>query len=235
MRKYREEIEKYIDEHKDEMVEDIKRLCAINSERSEYVEGAPFGDGPRKALVLALDMAEKYGFDITNYDNYAGAIDLNKKAKGLDILAHLDVVPAGEGWSITNPFEPKVLDGKIYGRGTSDDKGPAVAALYALRAVKELGIPVKKNARLVLGTDEECGSACIKYYYTKEKQAPMTFSPDGEFPVVNIEKGQLQGEFLAVVEDAGDKRLVSIDAGTKVNVVPPKAKAVIEGFSVDEV
>ena len=235
MRKYREEIEKYIDEHTNEMVEDIKRLCAINSERSEYVEGAPFGDGPRKALVLALDMADKYGFDITNYDNYAGAIDLNKRAKGLDILAHLDVVPAGEGWSVTNPFEPKVVDGRIYGRGTSDDKGPAVAALYALRAVKELGIPVKKNARLVLGTDEECGSACIKYYYTKEKQAPMTFSPDGEFPVVNIEKGQLQGEFLAVVEDAGDKRLVSIDAGTKVNVVPPKAKAVIEGFSIDEV
>ena len=184
---------------------------------------------------MALDMAEKYGFEITNYDNYAGAIDLNKKEKGLDILAHLDVVLAGEGWSITNPFEPKVVDGKIYGRGTSDDKGPAIAALYALRAIKDLGIPVRKNTRLVLGTDEECGSACIKYYYTKEKQAPMTFSPDGEFPVVNIEKGQLQGEFLATLEDKGDKRLVSIEAGTKVNVVPPKAKAVIEGFSIDEV
>ncbi len=79
MRKYREEIEKYIEEHQDEMVEDIKRLCSIDSEKSEYVEGAPFGDGPRRALVLALDMAEKYGFEITNYDNYAGAIDLNKK------------------------------------------------------------------------------------------------------------------------------------------------------------
>ena len=235
MRKYRQEIEKFIDEHRDEMVADIVRLCSINSQRSEYVEGAPFGDGPRKALALALSMAEKYGFDITNYDNYAGAIDLNDKEKGLDILAHLDVVPEGEGWSVTEPFDPKEVDGKIYGRGTSDDKGPAVAALFALRAVKELNIPVKKNTRLVLGTDEECGSSCIKYYYTKEKEAPMTFSPDGEFPVVNIEKGQLQGEFSAALEGDGEKRLVSISAGTKVNVVPPKAKAVIEGFSIDEV
>ena len=235
MRKYRQEIEKFIDEHRDEMVADIIRLCSINSQKSEYVEGAPFGDGPRKALALALSMAEKYGFDITNYDNYAGAIDLNDKEKGLDILAHLDVVPEGEGWSVTAPFDPKEVDGKIYGRGTSDDKGPAVAALFALRAVKELSIPVKKNTRLVLGTDEECGSSCIKYYYTKEKEAPMTFSPDGEFPVVNIEKGQLQGEFSAALEGDGEKRLVSISAGTKVNVVPPKAKAVIEGFSIDEV
>ena len=235
MRKYRQEIEKFIDEHRDEMVADIIRLCSINSQKSEYVEGAPFGDGPRKALALALSMAEKYGFDITNYDNYAGAIDLNDKEKGLDILAHLDVVPEGEGWSVTAPFDPKEVDGKIYGRGTSDDKGPAVAALFALRAVKELNIPVKKNTRLVLGTDEECGSSCIKYYYTKEKEAPMTFSPDGEFPVVNIEKGQLQGEFSAALEGDGEKRLVSISAGTKVNVVPPKAKAVIEGCSIDEV
>ena len=103
MRKYRQEIEKYIDEHRDEMVADIIKLCSINSIRGEYVEGAPFGEGPKRALTMALSIAEKYGFDITNYDNYAGAIDLNNKEKGLDILAHLDVVPEGEGWSVTAP------------------------------------------------------------------------------------------------------------------------------------
>src|SRR5699024_10557105 len=107
----------------------------------------------------------------------------------LDILAHLDVVPAGEGWTVTEPFEPVEKDGRLYGRGTADDKGPAVAALYALRAVKELGIPLKKRVRLILGTDEECGSSDIQHYYAVEKEAPMTFSPDGAFPVVNIEKG----------------------------------------------
>lgn len=235
MRKYRQEIEKFIEDHRDEMVEDIIRICSINSQKSPYVEGAPFGEGLRKVLAAALDMAQGYGFETTNYDNYAGAVDLNKHAKGLDILAHLDVVPEGEGWSVTEPFNPKVVDGRIYGRGASDDKGPAIASLYALRAVKELKIPLKKNARLVLGTDEECGSECIKYYFTKEKEAPMTFSPDGEFPVVNIEKGRLPGEFNAAFDDDGEKRLVSISAGTKVNVVPPKAKAVIEGFTIDEV
>ena len=185
--------------------------------------------------MTALDMAQGYGFEITNYDNYAGAVDLNGYDRGLDILAHLDVVPEGEGWNVTEPFSPKVVDGRIYARGTSDDKGPAIASLYALRAVKDLNIPLSKNTRLILGTDEECGSECIKYYYTKEKQAPMTFSPDGEFPVVNIEKGRLPGEFRAKLSDNGEKRLVKIEAGTKVNVVPPKAKAVIEGFGIDEV
>lgn len=235
MRKYRKKIEKFIDDHKNEMIEDIIKICRINSQRSGYVEGAPFGDGPRTALIATLGIANKYGFETVNYDNYAGAIDLNDKEKALDILVHLDVVPEGEGWKVTNPFEPKLAEGRLYGRGTSDDKGPAIASLFALRAVKELGIVLSKNARLVLGTDEECGSGCIKYYYTKEKPAPMTFSPDGEFPVVNIEKGRLPGEFLAEFTDEGEKRLVSIEAGTKVNVVPSKAKAVIEGFTIDEV
>ncbi|MFR4578452.1 MAG: M20/M25/M40 family metallo-hydrolase [Clostridium fessum] len=96
---------------------------------------------------------------------------------------------------MTQPFEPIVKDGKLYGRGTADDKGPAVAALYAMRAVKELGIPVTKNVRLILGTDEECGSSDIEHYYKVEKEAPMTFSPDASFPVINIEKGRFPGAY----------------------------------------
>ena len=125
---------------------------------------------------------------------------MNNKDAQLDILAHLDVVPAGDGWTVTKPFEPVVKDGKIYGRGTADDKGPAVAALYAMRAVNELGIPLKKNVRLILGTDEECGSSDITHYYSVEKEAPMTFSPDASFPVINIEKGRIEGNFTAEFE-----------------------------------
>ena len=104
---------------------------------------------------------------------------------------------------IRDSFEPVEKDGKIYGRGTSDDKGPAVAALYAMRAIKELKIPVSKNVRLILGTDEECGSSDIEHYYDVEPEAPMTFSPDACFPVVNIEKGMLDGHFTAGFEPAG--------------------------------
>ena len=196
---YRKEIEEYIDSHKDQMIEDICTLCRINSEKMPYTEGKPFGEGPFEALQAALTMMENYGFSVRNYDNYVGTADLNDKEAQLDILAHLDVVPAGEGWTVTEPFNPVIKDGKLYGRGTADDKGPAIAALYAMRAVKELGLPVKKNVRLILGTDEECGSSDIAVYYKQEKEAPMTFSPDAEFPVINVEKGRLPGHFAASV------------------------------------
>lgn len=228
---YKEKIESYIEAHKQEMLEDICELCRINSEKMPAEEDMPFGPGAAECLDAALDMAEGYGFETTDYDGYVGCVDLNELPRQLDILAHLDVVPAGEGWEVTEPFKPVVKDGKLYGRGTADDKGPAVAALYAMRAVKELGIPLKKNVRLILGTDEECGSSDIDHYYSVEKEAPMTFSPDAEYPVTNVEKGRMSGHFTAQFE-ASDAlpRLVSIKAGTKLNVVPGKAKATVEGI-----
>ncbi|WP_349947873.1 dipeptidase PepV [Lacrimispora sp. BS-2] len=231
---YRKEIEEYIESHKQEMIEDICTLCRINSEKMPYREGMPYGPGAFDALNEALAMAESYGFSITNYDNYVGTADLNHKEHQLDILAHLDVVPAGEGWKETEPFEPVVKGDKLFGRGTSDDKGPAVAALYAMRAVKELNIPLKKNVRLILGTDEECGSSDIEHYYAIEKEAPMTFSPDGSFPVVNTEKGGLNGHFTAEWTASGRlPKLVGLEAGTKVNVVPGKASAVVAGIDAE--
>ncbi len=231
---YKKEIEAYMEAHKQEMIDDICTLCRINSEKMPYSEGKPFGEGAFAALQMALSMAERYGFSITNYDNYVGTADLNDGERQLDILAHLDVVPAGEGWTVTEPFEPVVKDGKLYGRGTADDKGPAVAALYAMRAVKELGLPVKKNVRLILGTDEECGSGDIEEYYEVEKEAPMTFSPDAEFPVINTEKGRLDGHFTAsFASSEALPRLVKLEAGIKINVVPGKAWAAVEGVDVE--
>lgn len=229
---YREKIDQFIDAHVDEMIEDISALCRINSEKMPYVEGKPYGEGAFEALQAALAMMERYGFSISNYDNYVGCADFNDRERQLDILAHLDVVPVGEGWTVTEPFAPVVKDGKIYGRGTADDKGPAVAALYAMRAIKECGIPLKKNVRLILGTDEECGSSDIQVYYDREPEAPMTFSPDAAYPVINIEKGRINGHFAASFpKSAAEKRLLKLEAGTKVNVVPGKARALVAGLS----
>ena len=189
---YRKKIAAFAESHREEMLEDISILCRINSARKPYETGMPYGRGAAEVLGRALRMAEEYGFSTKNYANYAGAADYSTALpKRLDILAHLDVVPAGGGWSITKPFEPLVVDGRIYGRGTADDKGPAVAALYAMRCVKELGVPLSGNVRLILGTDEECGSSDIRYYYNIEEEAPMTFSPDANYPVTNVEKGRL--------------------------------------------
>ena len=234
---YKDRIEEYFDTHKEEMLEDISKLIRINSIKGEAKEGMPFGEGPAKALEEALKIADGMGFKTKNYDNYVGTVDLNDKEKGLDILGHLDVVPVSDEWTITGPFEPLIQDGKLYGRGSSDDKGPSVVALYALKAVKDLNIPLNKNARLILGTDEESGSGKeLEHYYGIEKEAPMTFSPDAEFPVINIEKGGFKPTFKASFkEDEKLPRIISIDSGVKINVVPDKAYAVIEGMEKDEV
>ena len=152
---YREQIEAYFEAHKDEMVKDIMDLVSIRSVDEVAKPGKPYGDGPAAALDAALKLAEKYGFtDVKNVDNYVGTITMGAENVQLGILAHLDVVPEGKGWTKCKPYQPVVIDGKIYGRGSSDDKGPAMAALYAMRCVKDLGLPLKQGVRLILGAAE---------------------------------------------------------------------------------
>lgn len=232
---YQKKIEEFFEKNQEQMINDICRLIRIDSSKSEPLEGKPFGEGPAAALAAVLNIAGQMGFQTRDYDNYVGAVDLNSQPKQLDILAHLDVVPAGEGWTVTQPFAPLIADGNLYGRGSADDKGPAVAALYALKAVRELHIPLRKNARLILGTDEECGSSDMKHYFQNEPEAPMAFSPDADFPVVNIEKGRFSNTFAA--HWAKDERLphiISIEGGQKTNVIPGRANAVILGFTQEE-
>lgn len=228
MEDFIKKIDLYVKEHENDIIRDIIRVCRFNSQKSEAGENMPFGEGVYKCLIDTLSLAQGYGFKTKNYDNYVGTIDLNDNVTELDILAHLDVVPEGENWTACPPFEPIVKDGKIYGRGTSDDKGPAIAALYALKAFKDLNINLSKNVRLILGTDEECGGACIEHYFKYEKSAPMTFTPDSDYPVTNIEKGRLNGKFKSEYNEEKNSGVISIKAGTKLNVVPPKACAVIK-------
>ncbi len=192
---YQEKVEAYIDSHIEEMIEDVKTLVRIDSKKGMAMPGKPFGIGPAQAIEAAQKMMENYGFSTRNYENYVVTGDFNNKEKQLDILAHLDIVTVTPDWTVTQPFDPIIVDGKLYGRGTADDKGPAIAALYAMRAIKECGIDLKKNVRLILGADEECGSSDLEYYYSIEKEAPMSFTPDAEFPLINIEKGRLAKEF----------------------------------------
>lgn len=227
---YREQIDTYIDSKREEILEDVKRLVRIDSQRREAKPGMPYGEGPARALDEAEELMKAYGLETRNYDHYVVTGDLGEGEKELDILAHLDVVPVTDEWTVTKPFEPLVMDGKIYGRGTCDDKGPAVAALYALRAIRELGLPLKKKVRLVLGSDEECGSSDLEYYYSLEKEAPYTFTPDGDFPVINLEKARLSKKFEASFSPSGKlPRVGWLKSGDKVNVVPAKAEALLLG------
>lgn len=230
-----ERVHAYLEAHRDEMIEDIKELIRIDSARAEAKEGMPYGEGPAAALEAGLKIFEKHGFAGNNCDNYAIDTCINGKELGLDILAHLDVVPGGDGWTKTAPFEPVTEAGVMYGRGTSDDKGPAMAALYAMKAVKDLKFPLKKDVRLILGSDEECGSSDIRYYFEKHDHAPMTISPDADFPLVFFEKGSLHTTFMAKISpEERLPRVRSVQGGIKVNVVPAKADAVVEGLSEEE-
>lgn len=230
-----EKINAWITAHTDEIIRDLTELCSINSVEGEPLPGKPFGEGPYQSLKKALEIAARYGFAVKNYENYIGAADLDPALpRSLDMLCHTDVVPAGEGWTVTDPFKPVVKDGRIYGRGTSDDKGPLLCALYAMRALKETGVPLKKGVRLIIGANEETGSKDIEKYYSEEPEAEMTFSPDAEFPLINIEKGQFRGDLSAEYrEDTALPRVTGMDAGIARNAVPQKAVITFEGLDLD--
>ena len=230
----RKEIVDYFNSNRENMLKSIAELVSIPSVRSQAAEGKPFGEKPFEALEKGLEMAENFGFDVKNHDGYVGTADMNGGETELGILVHLDVVPAGEGWH-TDPFTVVEKDGKIFGRGVSDDKGPAVAALYAMKAVKDLGFPLKKNCRLIMGTDEECGSDDIRHYFETNPYPKYTFTPDAEFPVTNGEKGRFTKHFYAETDFSGcEKYIVSFTAGEAANAVPACAEAELAGVSRGE-
>jgi succinyl-diaminopimelate desuccinylase len=218
------------------MVRDLAALVAIPSVKGEAAEGMPFGEGPAAALECMLGLAKKYGFHTQNHEGYVGTIDLNPELPTtLGVLCHLDVVPAGKKDWRSHPFSLYISGGKMYGRGVIDNKGPAIAVLYAMRAIKESGLPITQNVRFIVGTDEESGSSDIAYYKNKEALPPRVFTPDAEYPVINIEKGRIRGEFSTYSGFAvGSRSILSAFGGTVVNAVPETASATVRGFDANE-
>ena len=227
-----EKISRWVDARREDYLRDVSRLVAIRSVTGDTKPGMPFGEGPAAALAEALALAGEKGFFTKDYDGYVMTADLLQGETALDILAHLDVVGEGDGWD-TDPYAAVEKDGCLYGRGTDDDKGPAVAAMYAMACVRELaGDKLRRNARLILGTDEETGSRDIRYYYSREKSAPFTFSPDASFPVYNTEKGGLAGRFRRAWEAAEAlPRVTAMSGGYRINVLPADAWAEVSGVT----
>lgn len=209
------EIRKYLEEHFEEMVNFLAELVSVRSVKNESDCNYPFGKKTAEALEIMLKKCSESGFHVENVENYVGLADLNELEPVLAILTHLDVVPEGTGWT-SDPYVMKRSEERLIGRGTCDDKGPAAASLFAVKAVKELGIPLKRGVRLIFGTDEENGSSDLKYYMTKRKLPSMVFTPDGEYPVINAEKGMIRIFFSAPFNEA------SIMAGKAVNAVPER-------------
>ncbi len=201
-------------QYQTEIVNSIADLVKIDSSQKEALPGMPFGKGAAEALACFLSLARQLGFSTENYDNYIGEAVFGT-GEPFAILCHLDVVPAGSGWT-RPPFGGTVEDGKLYGRGAMDDKGPAVICLYALKALKDEGRAPRRTIKLIAGCNEESGWACIEHYNKVARMPEEGFTPDADFPVIYAEKGILHACLSFPLPQAPFSSLHGGDAANKV-------------------
>ncbi|MDE6557729.1 MAG: Sapep family Mn(2+)-dependent dipeptidase [Clostridia bacterium] len=183
----------------DDVIKNLSALIKFDSSQAPAVDGKPFGEENARCLDYFLSLASGMGFEVENYDNFVGEVRFGE-GEDFAVLAHLDVVPAGSGWT-HEPFGGEIDEAsrRIWGRGAMDDKGPALIALYAMKALKDEGFKPAKTVKLILGCNEETGWACIDHYNKVAKMPETGISPDADFPVIYAEKGivHLQFEFPA--------------------------------------
>ena len=203
----------------DNQVQDLQALIRIPSvSRGEPREGMPYGENVFNALRKAQEIAKKLGFEkVWDVEARCGVVEYGEGDEVVAVMAHLDVVPEGTGWQYP-PYGAEIHDGAMYGRGTADDKGAAVSALYALYALKESGAKMKRRVRILLGCDEERGSTGIERYREVEGEPDMAFTPDATYPVVNSEMNISHMVFEKRYESA-----VRAKVGTAMNVIPGEA------------
>lgn len=213
---------------KDEIIKGVQEAIRIKSVEEDAKDGMPFGSGVQKALKYCLKLSDSFGFKTVNMDNMIGYVEYGEGDEMIAVLGHLDVVPEGDGWTYP-PYAAEIHDGKIYGRGSTDDKGPTIGALYALKAIKDLNLPLSKRVRIIFGLNEETTSKGVKYYLNNGGEIPAGgFTPDAMYPIINGEKGIVTCKYKRKIKQQGDIILKSINGGTAPNVVPDYAEAVIK-------
>ena len=215
---------------KDEFLTSLKTLISYPSVLNEGENGTPFGQAIQDVLEKTLEICRGLGF--TTYldpKGYYGYAEIGQGAELLAVLCHLDVVPSGDeaDWQ-TPPFEATIKDGWIFGRGVQDDKGPSMAALYAVKSLLDSGVRFKKRVRFIFGTDEETLWRCMGRYNELEETATLGFAPDSSFPLTYAEKGLLQVKLHGPGSDQ-----LELEAGAAFNVVPGKAS--YQGELLDQV
>lgn len=218
----------------EDFIKDLKSLLSIPSVKDVHAtnERAPFGGDIQKALEFMLMKGNEEGLTTFQNDGFYGYIEYGPKdAKDyIAVLCHVDVVPASGKWT-KDAFEPYIKNRKIYARGAIDDKGPTMAAWYALKLLKEAGYSLKHRIRLIIGTDEESGMRCMQSYVKNEPDALFGFAPDAQFPIIHAEKGQINLQLKCKPKHSTNSfQLVSFDAGQKGNMVPDQATVIIKGI-----
>lgn len=216
---------KEILKYKDEILKDLDTLLKIESVSGELDAKC------REALNFILKRAEDFGLATKNVKDKAGHAQLGHGGKLCGVLTHLDVVPAGNNWTVV-PFELTQKDGRLYGRGVADDKGAALINLYCLRVLKESSVQGKNTLRAIFGTDEEKGMKDMDIYFKEEPVPDYSFTPDSEYGICIGEKGILQLKLYADGHDG--KALTEFHSGKAVNAVPDTAYALLETNEYDD-
>jgi succinyl-diaminopimelate desuccinylase len=212
----------------------LQKWVQINSvyDSTTITPTTPYGKGVTKALDYIYALAKSDGFDVKHYVK-AVEINLNpEQEKSVIILGHADVVPVGKGWD-ADPFSGIIQNNRLYGRGSIDDKGPALAGYFAVKVLNKYNLLKNKYYRVVIGGDEERGSSCLDYYFNnlKKPHADYGFTPDAEFPLVYGEKGFLSSEYFGNIDDP---RIIELHGGIVINAVIPEASAKIKLINVKE-
>ncbi len=221
-------VDRLIGENMDGLVQALSRLLSIPSCKSRPEPDAPYGSDTKRALEEFLRLGEHMGFVTRNIDNMAGYIEFGQGPAMVAALGHLDVVPPGDGWT-ADPFTPVVTAERIIARGAIDDKGPVIACLFALKALRDAGFAPRTRIRLIVGLDEESGSSCMARYVRTEELPCAGFTPDADFPAIYAEKGILhlrfQTEMPPAIAHADGPVIVYMKGGDRANVVPSRCEA----------
>lgn len=214
---------------RDDILAAIKQNMAINSVAGQAQEGMPFGKEPTRALEDVLAQARKMGFKTVNIDNMVGWAEYGEGDEMIAVSGHLDIVPAGDGWDYP-PFGGEIHDGKLYGRGAVDNKGPIIGALCGLKAIKDLGLPLERRVRIIFGIAEETGCGCLKHYSATQEAPVAGFTPDATYPIIHAEKGLIIAHFSKKLAkgNKSDMNLTCLQGGVAPNVVPTLAEATIQ-------
>jgi len=219
--------------HKEDLLKDLFELLSVRSILgTDITEETPFGSGPREALDLILSFGKRDGYKTKLVENKAGHIEVGQGEELFGILGHVDVVPVVEADWTSHPFKPEIRDGKIFARGSLDDKGPTMAAYYAVKLLDKLGVKWNKRVRVIVGSDEETGFRCVEAYFKHEEQPASGFTPDAMFPLVYAEKARATFDHkLKFVDEDGqyNYKLVKFNGGQVLNMVVASAKAELEG------
>ena len=219
--------------HKEDLLKDLFELLSVRSILgTDITEETPFGSGPREALDLILSFGERDGYKTKLVENKAGHIEVGQGEELFGILGHVDVVPVVEADWTSHPFKPEIRDGKIFARGSLDDKGPTMAAYYAVKLLDKLGVKWNKRVRVIVGSDEETGFRCVEAYFKHEEQPASGFTPDAMFPLVYAEKARATFDHkLKFVSEDGEYnyKLVKFKGGQVLNMVIASAIAELVG------